>query len=213
MTLLFAVVLFGPAGRLDLPMVWAFLGVYSAYLLAFGLIMSKRDPALLQERRRAGPGTKKWDRFLLTIYGVLFFVTFIVAGLDVGRFHWSDTVPLELQIVGLVVFAASCGLVWWATWVNTFYSRVVRIQQDRGHHVVMSGPYQYVRHPGYAAVLLGFPGAGLALGSWWTMVPVVGIVLIFIVRTAFEDRTLHKELEGYAEYAAKVRYRLLPGVW
>ena len=213
MILLFAAVLFGSAGRLDLPMVWAYLLLYAGFLLAFGLVMSKKDPELLKERRRAGPGTKKWDRILLAIYGGLFFVTWIVAGLDVGRFHWSDTVPLGLQILGLAGASAALGLVWWATWVNTFFSRTVRIQRDRGQRVVTSGPYQYVRHPGYAANILVWPGTALALGSWRAMLPVVGIILVYIVRTVLEDRTLCEELPGYTEYAEHVRYRLLPGVW
>jgi len=210
---LFAGVLFGSAGRLDLPMVWVYLCTYSAFLLVFAVVMSRKNPGLLEERRRARAGTKKWDRVLLAIYGVLFFATWIVAGVDVGRFHWSDTVPLGLQIVGLVTCTASFGLTWWAIWVNTFFSRVVRIQEDRGHHVVTSGPYRYVRHPGYAGIILIWPGTALVLGSWWAMLPAVGIVLIYIVRTALEDRTLHEELEGYAAYAQQVRYRLLPGVW
>jgi protein-S-isoprenylcysteine O-methyltransferase Ste14 len=213
MILLFAAVLFGSAGRLDLPMVWAYLLLYAGFLMAFGLVMSKKDPELLKERRRAGPGTKKWDRILLAIYGGLFFVTWIVAGLDVGRFHWSDTVPLGLQILGLAGASAASGLVWWATWVNTFFSRTVRIQRDRGQRVVTSGPYQYVRHPGYAANILVWPGTALALGSWWAMLPAVGIILVYIVRTVLEDRTLCEELPGYTEYAEHVRYRLLPGVW
>jgi len=213
MILLFAAVLFGSAGRLDLPMVWAYLLLYAGFLLAFGLVMSKKDPELLKERRRAGPGTKKWDRILLAIYGGLFFVTWIVAGLDVGRFHWSDTVPLGLQILGLAGASAALGLVWWATWVNTFFSRTVRIQRDRGQRVVTSGPYQYVRHPGYAANILVWPGTALALGSWRAMLPAVGIILVYIVRTVLEDRTLCEELPGYTEYAEHVRYRLLPGVW
>lgn len=213
MVAVFAVVLFGSAGRLDLPMVWAYLSTYGAFLLAFALVMSRRDPELLKERRRARPGAKKWDRVLLTVYGFLFFATWIVAGLDIGRFHWSDTVPLGLQIVGLIGGATAFGLVWWATWVNTYFSRVVRIQEDRGHRVVTTGPYQYVRHPGYAANILAWPGTALALGSWWAMVPAAGIILVYILRTALEDRTLHEELPGYAEYARRVRYRLLPGVW
>jgi protein-S-isoprenylcysteine O-methyltransferase Ste14 len=209
----FAGVLFGSAGRLDLPMVWAYLCTYAGLLLVFGVVTSRRDPNLLKERRRAGEGAKTWDRILLAIYGVLFFGTWIVAGVDVGRFHWSDTVPLWLQIAGLVVCIAAFGLVWWATWVNTFFSRVVRIQEDRGHRVVTAGPYRYVRHPGYTGNVFAWPGTALALGSWWAMLPAMGIVLIYILRTALEDRTLQAELDGYQEYAEQVRYRLLPGVW
>ena len=213
MVAIFSGVLFGSAGRLDLPMVWVYLCAYAGLLLAFGIVMSRKDPDLLRERRRAGKGAKKWDRVLMAIYGVLFFGTWIVAGVDVGRFHWSDTVPLGLQIAGLSVCAAAFGLVWWATWVNTFFSRVVRIQEDRGHRVITAGPYRYVRHPGYTGNVLAWPGTALALGSWWAMLPAAGIVLIYVLRTALEDRTLQEELAGYKEYAQQVRYRLLPGVW
>jgi len=212
-TLVFAGILLGSAGRLDLPMVWAYLVVYCGSLLAWSLVTAHKDPALLEERRGVKAGTKGWDRVLLTIYGLLFLATWVVAGLDVGRFHWSGTVPVGFQIVGLIGFAAGLGLVSWATWANTFFSRSVRIQQERGHRVVTGGPYRYVRHPGYAMTLIGWPGTALALGSWWAMLPAVGIVLVYLVRTVLEDRTLHKELEGYAEYAQQVRYRWIPGVW
>ncbi len=202
---------FVPAGRLDLPLSWVLLGSYSAYLLAFGLVYRQRDPAMLEERRKPGPGAKSWDRVWLSVYGVFFFLSYPVAGLGV-RFG-GVTVPLGLQIAGWALFAAGLALGWWATSVNTFFSRTVRIQEDRGHHVVSEGPYRFVRHPGYLMTILAFPGGALALGSWWGLAPALIIVALYVYRTGREDRTLQAELPGYVEYAQKTRYRLFPGVW
>ena len=212
-TVLCTAILLGSSGRLDLPMVWACVCVYSSFHLAIAFTVYKKDPDLFKERARSGPGAKRWDRVWLVFYQLLSFATWIVAGLDIGRFHWSDTVPLWLQIVGLAGLAASFGFAVWAMATNTFFSQVVRIQDDRGHHVVTGGPYRYVRHPGYAGGMLAWLCTALALGSWWALFLAGVIVLVYVIRTALEDRTLHEELEGYAEYAKRVRYRLLPGVW
>jgi protein-S-isoprenylcysteine O-methyltransferase Ste14 len=168
---------------------------------------------LLKERQHPGEGAKMWDRVLLSIYIVVAMAIFVVAGLDAGRFHWSDTVPLWLQVVGLVAFVISFAFDIWAIAVNNFYSRVVRIQEDRGQYVVTDGPYRFVRHPSYVGSIASWLCTALALGSWWALLPAVLVGLVFVVRTALEDRTLHEELPGYVEYAQRVRYRLLPGVW
>ncbi len=136
----------------------------------------------------------------------------IVAGLDI-RFGWSGDVPLWVQIAGLVGFAVLFGFSVWAISANTFFSRVVRIQRNRGHHVITAGPYQYVRHPSYVASILSWFCTALALGSWWAMLPATLVALQFILHTALEDKTLQEELDDYKEYAAQVRYRLLPGIW
>jgi protein-S-isoprenylcysteine O-methyltransferase Ste14 len=211
LTVLLLVLYFLPAGRLDLPMSWVLLGSFSAFLLAFGLVYSQSDPGMLQERSKPGPGVKSWDRVWLNVYGVFFFLSYVVAGLGV-RFG-GVTVPLGLQIAGWALFAAGLALGWWATSVNTFFSRMVRIQEDRGHRVVTEGPYRLVRHPGYVMSILAFPGAALALGSWWGLIPGFIIAALYVYRTAREDRTLQAELPGYAEYAQRVRYRLIPGIW
>jgi protein-S-isoprenylcysteine O-methyltransferase Ste14 len=138
---------------------------------------------------------------------------FVVAGLDVGRLHWSDTVPLWGQIVALLGFALSFAFIVWAMVVNNFYSRVVRIQGDRGQYVVTEGPYRFVRHPSYIGSILSWVCAALALGSWLALVSVALVAATVVVRTALEDRTLREELPGYVEYAQRVHYRLLPGVW
>ena len=205
---LMAGVLFGCAGRFDLPIFWAYVGVFSVLLVPVALTVY--DPDLAKERLRPGVGGKDW----LFVVGRLFVPGHLaVAGLDVGRFHWSDTVPIGVQIAGLVGFAASFGFILWAVAVNRFFSPVVRIQKERGHHVITEGPYRYVRHPAYAAMIVGFPLSALALGSWWSLLPAGAFALLVIRRTALEDRILRKELEGYAGYAEQVRYRLVPGIW
>ena len=137
----------------------------------------------------------------------------VVAGLDVGRFHWSDGVPPAVQGAGLLAVAAALAVVVWAMAVNRFFSAVIRIQTDRGHQLVTSGPYRYVRHPAYAAFPFLMVGSGLALGSW--LAALVGLLLVAPVlrRAALEDRVLREQLEGYAAYARQVRYRTFPGVW
>jgi protein-S-isoprenylcysteine O-methyltransferase Ste14 len=205
---LIGAVLFGCAGRLDLPMFWTYLGVWTAALLVGSFVV---DPTLIKERTRPGPGGQD--------YSTVVFMTLLwpgqcaVAGLDVGRFHWSDTVPLAVQVIGLLATAAAVAVAVWATAVNRFFSSVVRIQTDRGHHLVTAGPYRFVRHPAYAACPFLFVGVGLALGSW--LAALIGLLLVLPIlrRTALEDRVLREQLEGYAAYAQQVRYRLFPGVW
>lgn len=201
-------VLFGCAGRWDLPFFWAYLGILEAFIVVAGLLA---DPDLARERLHPGPGGK--DYFTAVAFLPLWAGMYVVAGLDVGRFHWSDSVPPALQVVGLVLFAAGVAVMTWAVAVNRFFSSVVRIQRDRGHHVISSGPYRFVRHPGYVGGVLLFLGGGLALGSWLALLLSVAMIPGLIRRTVIEDRTLRQELEGYAGYAEKVRYRLVPGVW
>jgi len=212
-TVMVAVVLFASAGRVDVPMFWAYFVVHSGAQLAISLLVFRRNRDLLEERQRPGQGAKAWDRVILRSYFLLTLALFVAAGLDVGRFYWSNTVPLWGQIVALVGFALSFAFNIWAMVVNDFYSRIVRIQRDRGQYVVTDGPYRYVRHPSYIGSILSWVCAALALGSWLALVPVVLIAATFTVRTALEDRALQEELAGYKEYAQRVRYRLLPGVW
>jgi protein-S-isoprenylcysteine O-methyltransferase Ste14 len=136
----------------------------------------------------------------------------ILAGLDV-RFGWSPEIPLALQVTTLVLAVLGYLVSVWAAASNKFYGRFVRIQKERGHTVVTGGPYQYVRHPGYAGLIIFYFAAALALGSLWTLMLNGLASLLLVVRTALEDKTLLKELDGYREYAGRVRYRLLPGIW
>ncbi len=199
---------------------WWQAWVFSLLILAAGIAgrwwAERRNPGLLAERA-AGfgreAGVKPWDRILAPLMALsLSFPLVLVAGLD-HHFSWSPALPTWLNIAGLLLIAAGYAFSVWATIENRFFSSVVRIQAERGHVVCDRGPYRFVRHPGYAGNALAMPGIVLALGSLWTIIPAVVALLIAIVRTALEDRTLQAELPGYADYARRVRYRLLPGVW
>ena len=205
---MFGALSFGCAGRWDLPLFWAYLGVWSAACLVGPLVV---EPTLIKERLRPGPGGE--DYLTAILFTPLWLGQHAVAGLDVGRFHWSDTVPLAVQIVALLVMVAALAVMLWAVAVNRFFSSVIRIQTDRGHHLVRGGPYGYVRHPAYAASPFLLVGGGLALGSWLAALLGLLLVLPILRRTAREDRVLREHLEGYDAYAEEVRYRLFPGVW
>ncbi len=206
--LVLAGTLFGCAGRLDLPWFWVLIGVHAIQMTVAAATM---DPDLRKERIRPGPGGT--DRQLRWFAVPLLLGHLVVAGLDVGRFGWSGTVPLAVHVAGLIGYVAGVGTMMWAVRVNRFFSPVVRIQSERGHHVVTTGPYRYIRHPGYLGSILAAACGGLLLGSWWSLVPIAPFLLLLARRLVVEDRYLHAELEGYAAYAAQVRFRLVPGVW
>lgn len=207
MSALVGVVLFGSAGRLDLPGFWFYLLLWTLAGLVSALVL---DPKLFEERMRPG-GRRIKAAYWLLIVPLL--AHWVLAGVDVGREHWTDSVPRSLQWLGLVVFAAGWGLTIWAMHVNRFFSSVVRIQEERGHQLVTEGPYAWVRHPGYVAGLLVILSGGIALGSWLSMIPTALMAPFLFVRTVREDRFLNQNLPGYVDYAAKVRYRILPGIW
>jgi protein-S-isoprenylcysteine O-methyltransferase Ste14 len=146
------------------------------------------------------------------VYGLLLPALFVLTGLDAGRFGWSSP-PAGVRAASWIGLLAAASWIFWVLMTNTFLSRMVRIQDDRGHRVVTSGPYRYVRHPMYAGLVVFFVCIPLALGSWWGLVVSALIIALFVLRTALEDRTLRQELDGYDEYARRVCYRLLPGVW
>jgi protein-S-isoprenylcysteine O-methyltransferase Ste14 len=204
-------ILFGVAGRADLPMFWAYLVVLAVPSLAATIAVYRNNPDLINEQRKPAENTQ--DKLTIPVFVVAFLAHWIIAALDVGRYHWSNTVPLALQIVGLIGFGCGYSLVAWSTVVNRFYSPAVRIQDDRGQQVITSGPYQYVRHPGYIGWILFYIFSGIALGSWVSVLPTLLVVALTIRRTMIEDAMLQGQLRGYTEYAQDVRYRLIPGVW
>jgi protein-S-isoprenylcysteine O-methyltransferase Ste14 len=205
--LLPAVTLFASAGRLDVPFFWAYVGMMAAAAVAVLVFI---DRELLRERLNPGPGGT--DRNFRWLAMPILIGIWVVAGLDVGRYHWSDSVPIWLQFAGLALLVASFSLSLWAMRVNRFFSPVVRIQEERGHHLVTGGPYAWVRHPGYFAAILHALGV-LSLGSWWAMGVMAVVPLLIGRRLIVEDRYLRERLAGYADYAARVRYRLIPGIW
>ena len=203
--------LFLPAGTVEWPMAWVYLGIFMVVNLASAWVV---DPELLLEERGIGKeGRKRWDVVLVGFYGIFTaLVSPIVAGFD-HRYGWSPVFPLWLQVVTLVIYILAWALNIWAMACNKYFSKVVRIQTERGHTVVASGPYSYVRHPGYVGAILFNLGTPILLGSRWAIIPAWIGALLILLRTGLEDRTLQAELEGYQEYAERVRYRLIPGVW
>jgi protein-S-isoprenylcysteine O-methyltransferase Ste14 len=206
------ILLFIPAGRLDWPAAWLLSLLYGVFLLVYAVWGTLKAPDLLKERSQVADNVKIWDKVIMVVYTVLLLATLVLAGLDAGRFQWSHT-PVAVQVLGLMGVVLAGGLVFWTILTNAYLGRMVRIQQDRGHQVVTGGPYHYVRHPMYVGIILLFPCMALFLGSWWALVPAGLIGVLMVIRTALEDHTLQAELPGYAEYAQRVPYRLLPGLW
>jgi protein-S-isoprenylcysteine O-methyltransferase Ste14 len=206
--ILAAVALFASAGTVAILGFWVYLSILAAVILASLLVL---DPGLLRERMR--PGGKR-PPLGLHLFTIVLFLHWIVAGLDRGRFHLSDSVPLWIQALGLIAVAGGYALCFWAMAVNRFFSSVVRIQAERGQYVVTTGPYAYVRHPGYLGGILIMVASGAALGSWLAAVLLVVPSLPFLLhRAVTEDRVLIAELPGYRHYARRVRWRFLPGIW
>ncbi len=194
---------------------WVFGGLIVAAGVGARVWAERRHPGLMAERLDwdKAPGVKPWDRVLSPLMSVsISFPLVIVAGLD-HRLGWSPVFPTWLNILGFIVIAVGYAFAAWALAENRFFSSLVRIQTERGHVVCDSGPYLIVRHPGYAGNILPLPGIALALSSVWTLIPAAVALIIVVIRTALEDRTLHDELPGYREYAQRVRYRLIPGIY
>jgi protein-S-isoprenylcysteine O-methyltransferase Ste14 len=203
-----AAALFAAAGTVAIASFWAYLAILAVVMIVSFVAL---DPDLLHERMR--PGGRK-SPLSLTIFSLFLFMHWIVAGLDRGRFHWSDDVPGWLQGVCLFTVAAGYALALWAMRVNRFFSSVIRIQTDRGQRVVTTRPYAFVRHPGYTAGILIIVASGPALGSWLAAALLVTFSLPFLLyRTMTEDRILQADLVGYLDYTTRVRWRLLPGIW
>ena len=208
----FGLFLFLPAGTLAWPRAWIFLAVSAATNLIGLLVLARLRPEIFAARRRLQPGTKRWDYILLTFLFVAMSATFLVAGLDAERFHWSAQ-PAWTLWLGYGIYLFGSMLFTYCQIVNKFFEPGVRIQSDRSHHVIDRGPYRIVRHPGYVGACSIFIGTALALGSLWALVPASGICLLLVIRTTAEDQTLRTELRGYQDYAQRVRFRWLPGLW
>lgn len=204
--------LFVPAGTLDWPEAWLFLSFYFLSVGGVVIWLKKNDPDLLKERMSIKKDVKAWDKNIIFAYTLLLMILLAFTGLDAVRFHWSQ-VPFTLKALGFLGFIPSMALGLWAMTENPYLSDVVRIQKNRGHKVCTTGPYKYIRHPMYVCVILFILCFPLALGSFYALIPGSIIAILFMLRTSLEDKTLHKELPGYREYAKKVRYKLMPGVW
>jgi protein-S-isoprenylcysteine O-methyltransferase Ste14 len=211
-TLFCLAAVFIPAGTLRWAEAWFFIILYAAAVTAALFWMKKKSPSLLKERMRRKKDIKSWDKIFRAFYSIFLLVILILPGLDAVRFHWSN-VPLIAKVLAFIGYVPGFAMAFLAMRENAFLSDVVRIQEDRGHTVCTTGPYKYVRHPMYVGVILIMICYPFSLGSLYTLIPAVIIVILFFVRTALEDKTLQEELTGYKEYAQNVRYRLIPGIW
>ncbi|NIP38966.1 MAG: isoprenylcysteine carboxylmethyltransferase family protein [Candidatus Dadabacteria bacterium] len=210
--LVLAGLLFGFAGKLDWERGWIFTLTFFVCIIINLAILFITNPEVIEERSRFHRDAKKWDMILMSVGSVFILGTLVVAGLD-EKNKWSELSGVGWLYLGVFLFIIGNLVILWAMALNKWFSKLVRIQSERGHKVVTRGPYRYVRHPGY----LGWAGMWIAipliLGSLWSFVPAVLSVILIVVRTSLEDKTLHSELPGYMEYASKVKYRLIPKVW
>ena len=207
--IIMAFILFVSSGRLDWIMAWILLGIH---LVGTIFISLKINSGLIDERTQEKEGIKNWDALLVLIMNIVGLSVLLIAGLDI-RFEWSGLVPLPIEIIAMVIVIFGYAVLAWAAISNEYFSRVVRIQEERGHSVITSGPYYYIRHPGYLGLILCAIAQPLMLGSFWALIPAIFTVLILFVRTNLEDRTLQEELADYKDYTLQVRYRLFLGVW
>jgi protein-S-isoprenylcysteine O-methyltransferase Ste14 len=208
-----AVLLFASAGTLKWGEAWLYLLMQGSMSTRLAFWLLKHNPDLLKQRMTfLKPSAKDWDKVIVILSTVMVVPLYCLPGLDAVRNQWSH-LPFMLQCAGFMGIFLSFALIQWVMRSNPYLSRIVEIQKERGHHVITTGPYRYVRHPMYAGVIVWLMCFPLALGSWTTFIPSVYLVGLMVVRTGLEDRTLHEELDGYATYARKVRYRLIPGIW
>ena len=209
-----AALLFISAGTVRWPQAWIYLAEIGVLGLVSGFAIGKRDPALLRERMAAPiqKGQKSWDKIVILVLFSLWMSQYVVIGLDAVRFRWSE-VPLWLQVAGGLAIAFGLSAFHVVLAANTFAAPVVKIQSERKHQVISTGPYAYVRHPMYAGAVPLIVGTPLLLGSWYGLIWAAAMIALLGFRAVLEEHTLKAELEGYDAYAARVRYRLVPKVW
>lgn len=206
-------VFFLASGEINNLRVWIYIGVYIVGGLIIGVILIKKSPKLLNERGGKQEGTKQFDKcILLTYFLFAIIITPLIAGIDM-RLNLSDAMPFYYLYVGIILYIVSAIFSTWPMLHNPFFEGVVRIQKDKNHYVIKTGPYKIVRHPGYLGMLSGSIALPLALGSILAFIPLIIMILLIVIRTYYEDTTLQKELIGYSEYCKEVKYRLIPFIW
>ena len=212
-TLIFqAAMLFLSSGLLNWLWAWVLISMYLVGISVNAAIMLRYSPETIAERATV-EGMRGWDRIIGGTWAIMHFVLILlVAGLDV-RFGWTGPVALTFHIAGGVALVLGFALFSWAMVSNTYFATVVRIQEDRGHTVCTTGPYRFMRHPGYVGAIIQSLALPLILGSLWSLIPGGLAALLIVARTVLVDRMLHNELAGYRDYAQQVRYRLMPGIW
>ncbi len=210
---LMAALLFGSAGTLKWGRAWLYLMMQTFLSTKVATWLHEHNPELLKERMTFLKRTARdWDKTILVLITIMSVPMFCLPGLDAVRYQWSH-MPLALTFIGFGGIMVSFALIFWVVKENPYLSRVVEIQKDRGHKLISTGPYQYVRHPMYLGSIVWLVCFPLALGSWTAFLPCIYLIGLTVVRTGLEDRTLHEELEGYPSYANKVKYRLIPRIW
>jgi protein-S-isoprenylcysteine O-methyltransferase Ste14 len=211
--LFFSAFFFGTAGTWNWPEAWLLIAIQFAVSIAMSIWLLQYNPELMRDRLTfMKKSAKGWDKIFIIATIPLFLGLLIIPGLDAVRFQWSS-LPFEVKIIGFIVMAAGWFLIFLVMKENTYLSRVVEIQEDKGHTVVTTGPYKVVRHPMYAGVIAIIFAIPLALGSVYGLFLALLMSIAFFIRTNLEDRTLREELPGYKEYVQKTKYRLLPGIW
>ena len=207
------IILLISAGKINWLNGWLFFIVILFYEMFYVGLFLKVNPNLLNERGKLVPeGSKLFDKIFAVLYLPLYFSILIISGIDAGRYEWT-IMPLWVIFLGVIMFLLFSFFSLWAMYVNSYFECTVRIQEDKKQEVVTTGPYRFVRHPGYLAGIITFLAAPLILGSLWGLIPSVILMLTLVIRTALEDRTLQRELLGYKNYTMVTRYRLIPFIW
>lgn len=207
-----ACIIFIAGGRLNYWQAWLYLGL-AVVGTALTHLLAPRASDLAARRAANAKNGERWDRRLMGLYFLLTIVTFVVAGLDSGRFGWSDAMPLAATVAGSAVMVLGQLIFAWARRANAFFSSTVQIEAERSHAVCTTGPYRLVRHPGYLGMALSVVGFPFVLGSRWACVPVALCLALLLLRVQLEDRFLQDKLAGYREYAGAVRYKLIPAIY
>jgi protein-S-isoprenylcysteine O-methyltransferase Ste14 len=207
----FAALIFVLARRLGWTLGWIYVGILAATLAINLACVLRWNPELIRARVGVRKGTKTWDIVWLALFAPVVIAVFVVAVLEARSGVSSE--PGAAWLLGVAIFVPGWALITWSMVVNPFFEKGVRIQTDRGHRVIDTGPYAHVRHPGYVGFTGWILSTPLLLASAWAFVPALLSVALLVIRTVLEDRTLHAELPGYPEYAARVRFRLIPGIW
>jgi len=211
-TLLFFTILFISAGRIDYwqGLIYVFIGLI---MVVLNYTVLRIDPELLTERSKPGEGTKQWDKIILGLSFLTTIVMYITAGLDSGRYKWSPEFHWSIYVLGIILTIIGQLLFLIAQKQNKFFSSTVRIQKDREHIVCETGLYKIVRHPAYLGSIIQVLGFPLLFGSFWSIIPISMLIILFITRTNLEDKTLKNELKGYLEYSHKTQYKIIPFIW
>ena len=192
------------------------VGLWGIYGVVMTQYLLRYDPALLDERLKLVPlhkEQKTWDKIIMLLFFIAAIGLYIVPGFDVVRYGWSEALPLWMEVIAILIHIPCFVLLGWIMRENTYLAQVVKIDKERGHHVITTGPYALVRHPMYTVAIILLFAIPIALGSRYALILAVFLTVLLIVRTYLEDRTLHAELEGYPEYAKQTPYRLVPGIW